>query len=189
MPYFVKSLCLTPDNFTRSCECLWIRGRQSSIVDGQNYVIERTRWKDVRSTWWCGWKWMGWLMMIQEILNLLMNCGSAVTSTWMACTSVGCNNNTRKLGIERDATTWNIQVKLWLFMWAYITQPDHGGNWTRNLWGASLMLSQLSYEAKSVRVCGISELSLVPSIPLKLIKIMEIRTTYNCHTIEHFPIL
>ena len=28
------------------------------------------------------------------------------------------------------------------------------------------MLYQLIYEAKSVRVCGISELSLVPSIPM-----------------------
>ena len=28
------------------------------------------------------------------------------------------------------------------------------------------ILCQLSYEAKSVRVCGISELSLVPSIPM-----------------------
>jgi hypothetical protein len=28
------------------------------------------------------------------------------------------------------------------------------------------MLCQLSYEAKSVRACGISELSLVPSIPM-----------------------
>jgi hypothetical protein len=33
-------------------------------------------------------------------------------------------------------------------------------------WDTSPMLCQLSSEAKSVRVCGISELSLVPSIPM-----------------------
>ncbi len=31
-------------------------------------------------------------------------------------------------------------------------QPDHGGNRTRDLWFASPMLYQLSYEVKSVRV-------------------------------------
>ncbi len=30
-------------------------------------------------------------------------------------------------------------------------QPDHGGNRTRDLWFASPMLYQLSYEVKSVR--------------------------------------
>ncbi len=43
-------------------------------------------------------------------------------------------------------------------------QPDHGGNRTRDLWFASPMLYQLSYEVKSVRVFDISELSLAPSI-------------------------
>jgi hypothetical protein len=38
--------------------------------------------------------------------------------------------------------------------------PGHGGN--RNLWNTSLC--QLSYAVRSVRVCDISELSLVPSI-------------------------
>ena len=42
--------------------------------------------------------------------------------------------------------------------------PDHGGKRTRDLWFASPMLYQLSYEVKSVRVCDISELSLLPSI-------------------------
>ena len=37
---------------------------------------------------------------------------------------------------------------------------DHGGNRTRDLWVASPMLCQLSYEAKSVRMGDISELSL-----------------------------
>ncbi len=39
-----------------------------------------------------------------------------------------------------------------------------GPRWesTRNLWFASPMLCQLSYEVKSVRVCDISKLSLVP---------------------------
>ena len=42
--------------------------------------------------------------------------------------------------------------------------PDHGKSRTRDLWFASPMLCQLSYEVKLVRVCDISELSLVPSI-------------------------
>ena len=44
--------------------------------------------------------------------------------------------------------------------------PDHGGNRTRDLWDTSPMLCQLSYEVKSVRVCDISEMSLVPSISM-----------------------
>ena len=43
-------------------------------------------------------------------------------------------------------------------------KSDHGGNRTRDLWFASPMLYQLSYEVKSVRVFDISELSLAPSI-------------------------
>ncbi len=43
-------------------------------------------------------------------------------------------------------------------------QPDHGGNRTRDLWFASPMLYQLSYEVKPVRVFDISELNLSPSI-------------------------
>ena len=39
--------------------------------------------------------------------------------------------------------------------------PDHGGNRTRDLWP---MLCQLSYEVKSIRVCDISELRIVPSL-------------------------
>ena len=47
-----------------------------------------------------------------------------------------------------------------------LNQWQIGGNRTRDLWDTSPMFGQLSYmyEAKSVRVCGISELSLVPSI-------------------------
>ena len=41
---------------------------------------------------------------------------------------------------------------------------DGGGNRTCDLWFASPLLYQLSYEVKSVRVGDISELSLVPSI-------------------------
>ena len=42
--------------------------------------------------------------------------------------------------------------------------PDHGGNRTYDLWNTSPMLCQLSYAVRSVRVCNISELSLVCSI-------------------------
>ena len=43
--------------------------------------------------------------------------------------------------------------------------PGHGGIRTYDLWNTSpIMLCQLSYAVRSVRVCDISELSLVPSI-------------------------
>ena len=46
--------------------------------------------------------------------------------------------------------------------------PGHGGNRTYDLWNTSpmAMLCQLSYAIKSVRVCDISKLSLVPSISM-----------------------
>ena len=45
--------------------------------------------------------------------------------------------------------------------------PGHGGNRTYDLWNTSPTLCQLSYAVRSVRVCDISELSLVPSISVK----------------------
>ena len=42
--------------------------------------------------------------------------------------------------------------------------PGHGGIRTYDLWNTSPMLCQLSYAVRSVRVCDISKLSLVPSI-------------------------
>ena len=42
--------------------------------------------------------------------------------------------------------------------------PGHGGIRTYDLWNTSPMLCQLSYAVRSVRVCDISELSLVRSI-------------------------
>ena len=41
---------------------------------------------------------------------------------------------------------------------------DHGGIRTYDLWNTSPTLCQMSYAVRSVRVCDISELSLVPSI-------------------------
>ena len=43
----------------------------------------------------------------------------------------------------------------------------HGRNRTYDLWNTSPMLCQLSYAVKSVRVCDISELSVVPSISMQ----------------------
>ena len=50
--------------------------------------------------------------------------------------------------------------------------PGHGGNRSYDLWNTSVMLCQLSYADRSVRVCDISELSLVPSISVQSIVIM-----------------
>ena len=44
--------------------------------------------------------------------------------------------------------------------------PGHGGIRTYDLWNASPMLCQLSYAVRSIRVSDISELSLVPPIPM-----------------------
>ena len=43
---------------------------------------------------------------------------------------------------------------------------SHGGNRTHDLWNTSPMLCQLSYAVRSVRLCDISELSLVTSISM-----------------------
>ena len=43
----------------------------------------------------------------------------------------------------------------------------HGRNRTYDPWNSCPMLCQLSYAVKSVRVCNISELSLVPSISMQ----------------------
>ena len=45
--------------------------------------------------------------------------------------------------------------------------PGHGGNRTYDLWNTSPMLCQLSYAVRSVRVCDISGLSLVPSLSMQ----------------------
>ena len=47
--------------------------------------------------------------------------------------------------------------------------PGHGGNRTYDLWNTNPMLCQLSYAVRSVRVCDISELNLVPSIQCNLV--------------------
>ena len=57
--------------------------------------------------------------------------------------------------------------------------PGHGGIRTYDLWNASPMLCQLSYAVRSVRVYDISELSLVPSIPMILIYMMVLCTQVN----------
>ena len=44
--------------------------------------------------------------------------------------------------------------------------PGHGGIRTYDLWNASPTLYQLGHAVRSVRVCDISELSLVPSISM-----------------------
>ena len=50
--------------------------------------------------------------------------------------------------------------------------PGHSGIRTYDLWNTSPMLCQLSYAVRSVRVCDISELSLVPSISVLIIMIL-----------------
>ena len=45
--------------------------------------------------------------------------------------------------------------------------PSDGANRTYDLWNTSPMLCQLSYAVRSVRVCDISEPSLVPSISVQ----------------------
>ena len=45
--------------------------------------------------------------------------------------------------------------------------PGYGGNRTYDHWNTSPMLCQLSYAVRSVRVCDISELNLVPSTSMQ----------------------
>ncbi len=53
-------------------------------------------------------------------------------------------------------------------------QPEIAGTRTCDLWSASPVLYQLSYEVKSVRLCDISEFSLVPSISVCFLFIIMI---------------
>ena len=61
--------------------------------------------------------------------------------------------------------------------------PGHGGIRTYDLWNASPMLCQLSYAVRSVRGYDISELSLVPSIPVTLV-LKELDSVLKYHTLE-----
>ena len=60
--------------------------------------------------------------------------------------------------------------------WASLKiMPGHGGNRTYDLWSTSPMLCQLSYAVRSVRVCDISELNLVPSISILLLLYRQVK--------------
>ena len=64
--------------------------------------------------------------------------------------------------------------------------PGHGGNRTYDLSNTSPMLCQLSYAGRSVRVCDISELSLVPSIlSIIVLNIVDIDGTRLGSEISH----
>ena len=60
---------------------------------------------------------------------------------------------------------WSFYLKFWIFRTQFVA-PDYRGNRTRDLWDASPMLCQLSYEIKSVRVCDISERSVCMSFDI-----------------------
>ena len=65
--------------------------------------------------------------------------------------------------------------------------PGHGGIRTYDLWNTSPMLCQLSYTVRTVRVCDISELSLVPhwaSIP----KVVGSKPTVARHIFQACPV-
>jgi hypothetical protein len=65
--------------------------------------------------------------------------------------------------------------------------PGHGGNRTYDLWNTSSML--LSYAVRSVRVCDISELSLVPSISIASIpKVVGSIRTEARHIFQACPV-
>ena len=65
--------------------------------------------------------------------------------------------------LEYDAC--DVTLRVFLHRASLKNMPGHGGNRTYNLWNTSPMLCQLSYAVRSVPVCDISELSLLPSIP------------------------
>ena len=61
----------------------------------------------------------------------------------------------------------DVTLSIYLHRPSLKNMPGHGGNRTYDLWNTSPMLCQLSYAVRSVRVCDISELSPVPSIPMQ----------------------
>ena len=58
----------------------------------------------------------------------------------------------------------DVTLSVYLHRASLKNMPGHGGNRTYDLWNTSLMLGQLSYAVRSVRVSDISEQNLVPSI-------------------------
>ncbi len=81
----------------------------------------------------------------------------------------------RWIALSTNRTTGPSQAETFL---------DHGGNRTRDLWFASPMLCQLSYEVKSARVCDISDLSLaaVEYLPSKA----EVTFDYHNRDVKQF---
>ena len=62
--------------------------------------------------------------------------------------------------------------------------PGHGGNRTYDRWNTSPILCQLSYAVRLVRVCDISELSLVPSISMSSISIQYSHDITRINTVD-----
>ena len=73
-----------------------------------------------------------------------------------------CRNSGR--GINNYAC--DVTLSVYSHRTSLKNMPGHGGNRTYDLWNTSPMLCQLSYAVRSVRVCDISKLSLVPSISM-----------------------
>ena len=65
---------------------------------------------------------------------------------------------------EYDAC--DVTLSVYSYRASLKNMPGHGGNRTYDLWNTSPMLCQVSYAVSSVRVCDISELSLVPSLSM-----------------------
>ena len=87
--------------------------------------------------------------------------------TWRSCEK--CNNRLEIffcVGVmysgEYDAC--DVTLSVYPHRAGLKNMPGHGGNRTYDLWNTSPMLCQLSYAVRSVRVCDMSEPSIVPSI-------------------------
>ena len=106
------------------------------------------------------------------VISLLVEFGRTHFSNFHSCC---CNN----LYINMENGSYFVHKKLTLVYKVCVAtlsvyphraslknMPGHGGIGTYDLWNASPMLCQLSYAVRSVRVCDISELTLVPSIPM-----------------------
>jgi hypothetical protein len=72
----------------------------------------------------------------------------------------------KKIAIDKYSISF-LQFYCLMLLWVYIhTRQAETLAWPRCKSNPMLCQLCLSYEANSVRVCGISELSLVPSIPM-----------------------
>ena len=96
--------------------------------------------------------------------NLRKHDGKIARFHWSRFSRDSCPASSVVYSEKYDAC--DVTLNVYLHRASLKNMPGHGGNRTYDLWKTSPMLCHLRYAVRSVRVCDISELSLVPSISM-----------------------